>query len=120
MKIWMWTLAFCLIVLSVFINAQETCTCSQQLTQMQMQSQVDRDNLNARIDQQSKNFNSSLTQVKLDMQSKIDVDFAQHDQNMVQENNRVIDQVLMRVTVALIATSGFLVSLIILIIYMRW
>lgn len=118
MKIW--SLVFCLMALSLFAYAQETCSCSAQLTQMQMQSQVDRDNFNFRLDQQERNSNSTITALQIQLQNKMDEDFRQHDQFILTENNRMIDTILLRVIIALFATSGWFVSLIMVIIYWRW
>jgi hypothetical protein len=117
MKVWI--LAFCLIALSLFAHSQGECTCSPQITQLQMQSQLNQDFLNAKINDQGKNFSVSLDKAKIDIKAMMDEDFSQHDKYMIEENNRVIDQVLLRVVVALFATAGFGISLVMVLIYWR-
>lgn len=112
-------LIFCLLTLSLFAHAQETCTCSSQLTQMQMQSQLDRDNLNSRIDQLDNNTQTAIAKNRVDTQADIKVQLANQNTFIMQQNLGMIDAILMRVVVALFATSGWFLSLAMLIHYAR-
>ena len=109
MKILVWI--FCLLALSFLIHAQDTCATSDQLTRMQMQMQIDRDNLNARIDMQANQTALAFAKQKLDFQAYTDLKIANQNQYIAQQNLAMIDAITIRLITAFFATAGWFFSL---------
>jgi hypothetical protein len=115
MKIWF--VAMFLLLMAISVKAQ--CECSDQLTRMQMQGQVDTENLIAMIKAGDNKTMTAIGQAQIDTKAGMDADYAQHDKNMVMLMDAVIDKITMRIVIALFATSGWFLSLSMLLIYTR-
>lgn len=114
-----WALLICLLSLILSLFAQETCATSDQVTRMQMQNQIDIDNINARINSLENKTLSSDQGIILSVQADLQKTKTEINSNTLQTANYIINETLMRVIVSLFATSAFLVSLVMLVIYYR-
>lgn len=112
-------LFLCLIAMALFIKADSCSDLQTQLTQMQMQAQVDRANFNAQFAMLNNQTQASMLKLRSDAQADTKLQLAEQNQFIMQQNLAMIDAILMRVVVALFATSGWFFSLAMLVHYGR-